>query len=389
MANVKISALPTLTSLAAVDLVPVYDTDGSPVSKSVTALKLAQYIATSAQLVVPPVEPPDTFEVPLSVDNTGGTDMTSELLAYFATVPDGNTITFPDDSIYLCDFTLLLQNRHDLTFEGNGVQTICTSGSGSRERRHWHFKSCSNIILRDIIVHGANPNAGIGDAAYVVDKEAQHGFDFDGCEDCLVERCEVYDIYGDFFYVGVHLCKRITFQDNIGDRNGRQGFGCTWAEDIVFQRNTINNVRRSVFDVEPTVNYYAVRRVLIDDNDIGPFRLNFVASKGASSTCEDITISNNSLGVGAPLKIDMNAPSGGVRRGPVTITGNTSVSEFGSALENIRVVRYDGVTIANNTIVCQPGRTPPQVPIGLYYCTAYSITGNTVTGSSAPPFITP
>lgn len=45
----------------------------------------------------------DTLKVPISIDATGESDVTAELCAFFASLPDGSTVQFPSMSKYRLD----------------------------------------------------------------------------------------------------------------------------------------------------------------------------------------------------------------------------------------------------------------------------------------------
>ena len=54
----------------------------------------------------------------------------------------------------------------------------------------------------NITVKGANPHAGMGDDAWVVEKEGQHGFDVRSVTGFALLNSTVSDVYGDFVYLG-------------------------------------------------------------------------------------------------------------------------------------------------------------------------------------------
>src|SRR4051794_30833598 len=60
------------------------------------------------------------YAIPVLIDGTGTTDVTSQLQSFLNGVPDGSTIELPAGGRYRVEGTLTLQDRHDLTIEGNG-----------------------------------------------------------------------------------------------------------------------------------------------------------------------------------------------------------------------------------------------------------------------------
>jgi len=61
---------------------------------------------------------------PTGIDQTGVSDVTEELRAFFETVPDGSTVRFPADASYRVEGTLLFPDRHDFTIDRDNVQPM-------------------------------------------------------------------------------------------------------------------------------------------------------------------------------------------------------------------------------------------------------------------------
>ena len=68
---------------------------------------------------------------PSTIDSTGATDVTAELVAFIASVPDGSTISFPAGARYRIEKSLIIEGRHDLTFEGQWCRVLRDDRSGS------------------------------------------------------------------------------------------------------------------------------------------------------------------------------------------------------------------------------------------------------------------
>ncbi|MEO8692715.1 MAG: right-handed parallel beta-helix repeat-containing protein [Acidimicrobiales bacterium] len=293
---------------------------------------------------------------PTTIDATGSTDVTEKLQAFIDRTPDGSTISFPAGARYRVDGSLLIEARKGLTFEGNGAEFFATT-EGDRERRHWWIRNSDGITIRDVVIHGANPNAGMGDAAYRADREAQHGFDFAGTKNALLERVTVTDVYGDFVYIGLAKAgwsKSVTVRDSTFERNGRQGISITAGEDIRIEHNYISQVRRSTFDIEPNSPDWGARRVTISDNDIGPGRLNFLAGHGSAGLVDDIVVIGNRL-KGKTMNVSLKAPTAR-RRSDFSLIGNVSDASFGSSIAAVTIEGFDGVTIHDNVLPLAAGR---------------------------------
>ena len=320
--------------------------------------------------------PPPTYDVPPSIDTTGTTDVTQALMAFFASVPDSSIIRFHQSAQYRAEGTILVKNRARLTFDGNGATLFAlTDGSTvtppaelanrwPRGRRHFLIEGGRWIVVRNLTIKGANPNAGTGDAAYNSAYEAQHGFEFAGVQGGELEHVTVTDIYGDFVYFGPYngrITSQVRVHDSDFERNGRQGMAFTSARDITIERVRMAQVRRAHFDIEPNFTTDTIRRISIRGNTFGPGRLLFLASGGAGGVVEDISVTDNTLS-GKPLNIDIKPPVG-YRRARFTIRGNTSDATFGSLAPLIGIARVDGVDVEGNTNPLDPRRAMTGVSV--------------------------
>lgn len=318
----------------------------------------------------PGVADPHRVTIPASIDASGGADVTDELNSFFSSTPDSSTISFPANARYRVEGTLMFVNRRSLTIEGNGATVVATTdGSGvtppatlahlwPRGRRHFLFRGGSNLVVRNLKVTGANPNAGIGDLAYSAALEAQHGFEFSGVQGGELDHVTVNDVYGDFVYFGASsgiLSLNIQIHDSDFERNGRQGMSFTGAQNILIERNNMSQVRRAHFDLEPNLPADSIRQVTIRDNQFGPGRLLFLASGGAAGTIEDIIVQGNTL-TGKPLTIEMTPPIGS-RRSRIRIIGNVSDASFGSTIPLMQFTRVDGLEVRANRNPLQANRS--------------------------------
>ena len=305
----------------------------------------------------------EPIEPPTSIDATGATDVTEQLKSFIAGVADGSTVFFPAGARYRIDGSLIIEGRKNLTFEGNGAEFFATT-EADRNRRHWWIRNSDGITIRDVVVRGANPNAGTGEAAYRSDREAQHGFEFAGVKNVIVENVTVTDVYGDFVYIGRDKSgwsKQVTVRDSHFERNGRQGIAITAGEDIKIERNKITEVRRSTFDIEPNASDWGARRVTISDNDIGPGRLSFLAGHGAAGPVEDIMVVDNRLS-GKVMNISFKAPPA-QRRANFSLIRNVSNKAFGSPNAAVTIEGFDGVTIRDNVLPLDAGRNMTAVQL--------------------------
>jgi hypothetical protein len=111
------------------------------------------------------------FTVPATIPADCSRDVSAELNAWVASVPDGSTLQFAPAGCYRVDRKLTVRDRNGLTFEGNGATfRAFTDGrelppSEARTRSMFTFWQGSNLTVRNTIVRGANPHAGIDERA--------------------------------------------------------------------------------------------------------------------------------------------------------------------------------------------------------------------------------
>ena len=304
-------------------------------------------------------------------------DVTADLTAWFASVPDNSVLSFAPNGCYRVDGTLVVAHRSGLTFEGNNATfKQVTDGSELvnpkkvRTRNVWTFGTSTNLVVRNLTTTGANPFAGRGDRAYSPKFEAQHAYLVLGVNGMLMDNVNAYDVFGDFVALGGNV-SNFTVRNSSFARNGRQGWSIN-GTNIVFENNSITETRRATIDMEPPSPMFASKNVYIRNNDVGPGRLFFFSSVGAAAPMDNINITGNRLHK-KPLVIFVAPPKG--TRSNYHVVGNVSdvgVSGFGSAmvfkdirglevrgnvaptqwshrLTGVGVSRSDNVAIINNT----------------------------------------
>jgi hypothetical protein len=314
---------------------------------------------------------PGRYDVPARIDAEGTADVTRQLLEFFQSVPDGSIIHFQAGARHRVEGTLLIRDRHDLTFVGNGALIFATdprpanyAGAGTypwRTRSHWHLIGGSNLVFVDLVVRGAHPNGGVDESAYRVDLEAQHGFDVQGTAGLVLERVRVTDVYGDFVYLSNRRdsglwSSNIRIVDSHFERNGRQGIALAGTRDVLIERNYIGQTRRASLDLEPYSVSSGISNVTVRNNTFGPGRLLFLAAGSTvQARISDISIENNRL-QGKTMNITMTAPVGGVRHRNIRIESNVTDLGFGGSQALMTFTRVDGVEVRLNSSVLASGR---------------------------------
>jgi hypothetical protein len=323
--------------------------------------------------------------VPASITSNCSRDVTAELNRWIASVGDGSVLQFTPNACYRIDGTLRIENRNNLTFEGNGATfRAYTDGrelppSAARTRSQLVFAGGSNLTVRNVIVRGANPNAGMGDAAYVAELEAQHGFVIGGTVGIVLDHVQVYDVYGDFVYVGAPS-RNVLVENSVFRRNGRQGWTVAGGDGVTFDHNTISDTRRATIDMEPVSTSSAQRNVTFSNNTIGDGRLFLVSNHGAAAQTVNFAFLYNRL-VTKPMTIHVEGDPG--VRSHYRVIGN--VSDTAASQEGGGVIYFDGtsdVEIRDNVVPVQPNRGISGV--GLANTTNVEVSGNRFPDATAP-----
>ena len=285
--------------------------------------------------------------VPASIDATGKTDVSFEMALFFALARDGATIVFPQGGRYWMDDTLVLDNRHHLTIDGNGA-TFFVKSAGDLHRSNILLEDSADITIEHLTVQGANPDGGAADDAYQPSKEHQHGFEL--LSDTYVDLDDVAatDTYGDFVYVGnledAPDSNAIEVENSSFARNGRQGISLAAAHNVLITQNTFSDMRMSTFDFEPVGPDQDVQHVTIQNNTIGAGRLLWVAAEGTGEASH-VAITGNNLHTQALQAWVENDQPG--LRDDWKVIGNTSDTTFGSPQAAAMLISHvNGLTIS-------------------------------------------
>jgi hypothetical protein len=328
--------------------------------------------------------PAGDVTVPASIPSDCSRNVTADLNRWIASVGDGSVLRFTPFGCYRIDGTLRIENRNNLTFEGNGATFRAYTdgrelGANARTRSQFVFAGGSNITVRNVIVRGANPHAGMDDAAYVADLEAQHGFVIGGTVGIVLDHVQVYDVYGDFVYVGAPS-RNVLVENSVFRRNGRQGWTVAGGDGVTFDHNMISDTRRATIDMEPVSTSSAQRNVTFSNNTIGDGRLFLVSNHGASAQTVNFAFLYNHL-VLKPMTIHVEGDPG--VRSHYRVIGNTS--DTAASQEGGGVIYFDGtsdVEIRDNVVPVQPNRGISGV--GLANTTNVEVSGNRFPDAVAP-----
>jgi hypothetical protein len=300
--------------------------------------------------------PANIFRVPKRIRSDGSVDVTAALKRFINSRPNDSAVLFAKKGRYRIDGTLEIRDKTGLWLRGRGAKLFART-KGDAFRRHVRVIRGGNIVIRDLTIKGANPNAGMADEAFDPRFEFQHGIEFDGVQGALLDHVRISDVYGDFVYLGPSQdsgvftpSRSVTIQNSRFKRNGRMGISVDYASDVLIQDNYMGACRRSWVDVEPTGATWQVHGLTIKNNTVGPHRLNFFANAGRGDNVGDVVITNNrttrGTGFGAiTVTRGDSAVAAGGYRGPYLIEGNVGPMRAGFVF-----LEAADITIRNNTM---------------------------------------
>ena len=286
------------------------------------------------------------------------TDETAELQAL---IDSSESLTLDRD--WTCNGTITITRPIVLDFAGHTLRAITdlsetldgtsTTRLARRARAHLRIQSAGGVtVLRPHII-GAHPNGGMTEDAYDPNAEAQHGIDILDSENVLIRDAVVSDVWGDFVYVG-KASDGVEVNGLHGRRNGRQGIAVSSGANITFAKLDLDQVRRTMIDLEPNRGSETVERVLVEDSTFGEARLNFLSCSSAAGHIGDITLDN--LSVVMPFRSTIGNAAV-LDRGPFFLRRIRAVKWHGSPLGAcVAVTNTDGLIVDDCFIPTQPGR---------------------------------
>ncbi len=349
----------------------------------------------SSPIPLPPPPPSGAavFTPPASIVSNCTVPVENQLMAWLDTVPDNSVVQFPANACYGLNETINIEDAVGLTIDGNGSTfKALTPGSGNRD--NWRFEGGTNITVKNMIVRGANPSAGVNNNAYDGTREWQHGFRFAGTDTALLDNVQVYDMFGDFVeamwdwrYGNVSqapMARNITVQNSRFERNGRMGFGLTGVDGFALQDSYIGEVNMAAVDLELDFNEALGRNINILNNTFGKHRFALFANGGAGSSPNlgDVLISGNRELV-PPVTCEPTIFSdalAGTYRTDWTITGN----QFITVSDTVLLEGTRSVTVSNNTVDYQQwGGCGRFDGVGVYDSHNITVTNNAFVGADS------
>lgn len=312
-------------------------------------------------------------------------DASVTLQAWINEKPDNSVLPFPAHACYRIDKTLLVRDRHGLTFEGNGVVLKAVS-MGDRTRQQLVLDGGNNLTVRNVVIRGASHTAGARRGAYHPGLEAQHAFQISGAANVLLDHVQAYDLYGDFVYIGPGKnnvpSRNVRVINSHFERSGRQGISVTHGVNVTIQGNEISEVARSMFDIEPNDPRQQARSIKIIGNVTGRAVNFWLADKGAPASIGDILISGNRMTEPTGGLIFVFAPSGAYR-GPFVIEKNEFIANDKVIDESSKGAFFfthaENITIRDNDVTFPSSGDMPAVELRDSH--HVQVTGNTFTNA--------
>ena len=149
----------------------------------------------------------------------------------------------------------------------------------------------------------------------------------------------------------------VTISRNHMTTDGRQGIAVTNAAHVVIDSNVMDDMRRSVFDLEVNLDSGAIDDVRIVNNTTGNSGLLWLANAGNSTHVSNVVVENNTM-TGTSLSLlysKTKDPSAG-RRGPWTIDHNHFRMRE-TTWAGFEWIGSDGISLHDNVVTIDPGAT--------------------------------
>jgi hypothetical protein len=392
--------------------------DWSDYSKMGKGLCEAEKHRRSETAPVPEPEPEPTpdpgdgtvHNVPTTIDKSGGSDVTSQLQSWLASLPSGTptnpTIARFNGGAYDIRSMVTVQGKANFFVQSEVAELggstrlrhttpVTQSGgvySGNDGLRMLRFIECTNASVRFLTLEGASPMPSSGDGFKPWEGNVQHlhTLEVTRCVNMVIDRCDIWKSGGGD---GINWGNQ-----NVGTRSSgkvinnyihdahRCGVAVVGAQDLLIANNIFEKIGFWVVDLEPNVYQSGNYRVTIDGNtfksngSISPTRCSigaFSGSKDGKGECHDLVVKNNRWeNRPAEMRFNTNSPyawAGGPAPYPLriqrlTLTGNVA-SVNGPQVE---IRQADTVRISGNSF--GPISDPE---IGIHRCTDVQVSGST------------
>jgi Bacterial Ig-like domain len=247
------------------------------------------------------------YQVPHEIPDNCAVPVEDEIMAWLATVPDGNTAQFAPGGCYGQDGTITVSGRSNLVIDGQGSEFRALTDGDSR-RANWRFVGGTNLGVQNMAVRGSNP-----EGVYIAGFEWQHGFSVEGVQGMTLAKVEARATWGDGVYLDhgafspacgddASSARDVLITGATLERVGRQGVAVVDAENVTVQDSVIGPVALASVDLETDDDCEIARHVTIARNQFGAHTWGVVDSVGfgAEPQVGDVTVTDNTQSVAAP-----------------------------------------------------------------------------------------
>ena len=213
------------------------------------------------------------YDPPASIVKDCSVDVTSQLLSWISSVPNGSTLSFAPGGCYRIEGVLQMRGRSGLTFDGNGA-LFRSFNAPDDQRSMWRVVDLSGIAFFDMTLRGSYQNGGVFNSSL----QHAHGIDLRGTS-AEIANVTATDLAGDCFYFGLGYSSALTrssgsVHDSVCSRTGRNGVSITAGNDIRIERVSTDAIGFTAFDVEPnSAPGFGSSRVTVTNNTIGSYYL--------------------------------------------------------------------------------------------------------------------
>ena len=384
------------------------------IAVSAAALALAGQLTLDTTRAAVVVDVPESAVVATCAPGAK-VDQTPALLAFIGDHDTpGTTFRFKADGCYWINNVIDINNKHDLTFDGNGA-TFKTIDAGfntrpsdprldrvwPRIRSMWRFEGGYNLTLKNASILGSNggPNAAIDPRTgqpfrwdfHCPEVEPPHPFCLEaqagvtlfgvnsedkGAWGARIDGVRVRYTFGygiELHGWGAHaLNRKIEVRNSKIERVGSMALVAQNVDGAVFENNVLITPRRSMVNIEPptpgmpSYNVLVNRNLMIDEDDPtdtkqGHFYM-FANGGNADARVENIKFSNNQLvnqPVNAYINLGPDLRGRHTTRKNIQIINNVSNIDHGAPFPDqapIRAIGVAGLEVRGNTQAIQPNQ---------------------------------
>jgi hypothetical protein len=363
------------------------------------------------------------FTVPTTIPSDCTRPVEGQIMAFLASVPNGSTVRFPARACYGQDRTIVLQDRRDLTIDGNGatfkrITPPHRPGDPNGNNANWRINRGTGNTLENLVIVGnyvpvtrGTPGQG---------QYTDHGVSIWGAENASVVNVQVSDVDGEFVavdpdvqgapggdYTKAAPSRNILIDHLTGTGASRQCVSSTDVDGLIVRHSNLDNCQQTGFDAEIDVAGELNRNIHFVDNTItnayfAPISIPVLSFPTAPGTVGNIEIRGNTV----PHHPDTCFADVYVGSHPNTTASGVTIADnhFATIGDGVTITGSDvQATISGNAITYEgnhacdnPTFTPPySAPVRRNGNAGVAVTSdNTFTGfccnqDQAPPTTTP